>query len=230
MGVAGFTYATSGPCKAVLGQNDSTTGFGVFGDCSATTGINYGVWGQVASSSGIAIHANGDFEATGVKSFRIDHPFDPENMYLKHYCQEGPEPQNVYNGMVETDAQGRAWVRLPDYFEEINKDFRYQLTVIDDSEGPGFVQVKVARKIQGNRFLIMTSAPHIEVSWEIKAKRNDLWVQKHGAPVEVEKEGRERGRFQHPELYGKPKERGMSNRPEPRIARTHSMAGNRPRP
>jgi len=40
-----------------------------------------------------------------------------------------------------------------------------------------------------------------EVSWEVKAVRNDLWMRSVGSPVEVEKVGYERGRYQHPEFY-----------------------------
>jgi len=47
------------------------------------------------------------------------------------------------------------------------------------------------------------------VSWRVEALRNDRWVQQHGAPVEVEKQDLERGRYQHPELYGQPAEKGM---------------------
>jgi hypothetical protein len=72
-----------------------------------------------------------------------------------------------------------------------------------------FVQVKVGRKVQGNQFLIMTNQPNIEVSWRIEADRNDAWVQKNGAPTEVEKPGFESGTYQHPELYGKPVSMGM---------------------
>ena len=44
---------------------------------------------------------------SGVKAFRIDHPLDPENKYLLHYCAEGPEPLNVYtiDYMLFTNAK-----------------------------------------------------------------------------------------------------------------------------
>jgi hypothetical protein len=161
------------------------------------------------------VWAQGRLSATGTKTFRIDHPDDPENKYLLHYCSEGPEPLNVYSGSVTTDAEGIAWVQLPDYFEEINKSPRYQLTVVDDAAGSEFVQVKVARRIKENRFMIMTSAPDIEVCWEVKAVRNDRWVRTYGAPVEVEKQDLEKGTYQHPELYGLPAGKGIDCRPDP---------------
>ena len=37
---------------------------------------------------------------------------------------------NIYNGNVTTNARGLATVVLPDYFEGLNGEFRYQLTVI----------------------------------------------------------------------------------------------------
>ena len=40
---------------------------------------------------------------------------------------------NIYNGNVTTDASGTAIVELPDYFEALNRDPRYQLTVIGSS-------------------------------------------------------------------------------------------------
>jgi hypothetical protein len=55
----------------------------------------------------------------------------------------------------------------------------------------------------------------VKVSWRVDAVRNDLWVRKHGAPVQVEKQGLETGKYQHPELYGMPKENGVHHAPEP---------------
>jgi hypothetical protein len=201
-GVEGHAKATTGYCFGGYFESESTSGYGVFGFADANTGTTYGACGQADSSNGYGIYAWGRLGASGTKSFRIDHPFDPENMYLLHYCHEGPEPQNVYNGNVITDAQGYATITLPDYFEEINKDPRYTLTVVDDGERQDFVLVKVVRKIRNNQFTIRTSAPFVEVSWEVKAVRNDLWVRKYGAPVEVQKGELERGKYQHPELYG----------------------------
>ncbi|MBS1724715.1 MAG: hypothetical protein JSS66_17375 [Armatimonadetes bacterium] len=210
--IFGNNTATTGAAYGVYGQTVSTTGRGVYGNANAGTGINYGVFGDTDSPTGygvygsgpagsFGVYASGNLGASGTKSFRIDHPLDPRNKYLLHYCAEGPEPQNIYNGVVKTDAKGYAWVDLPSYFASINKDCRYQLTVLDDSED--FVLAKVTRGVQGNRFQIRTNKGGVKVSWEVKATRNDLWVQEHGAPVEVEKQGTERGTYQHPELYNK---------------------------
>lgn len=217
-GVHGFASSGSGPTKGVTGLNYSTGGIGVLGSAEATSGSTYGVYGQTGSPTGYgvvgntyngtasswALYAFGRSGASGTKSFRIDHPLDPANKYLLHYSSEGPEPLNVYSGNITTNAKGYATVVLPDYFAEINKDFRYQLTIVDDGEQNDFVMAKVVSKIRENRFTVRTSRPNIEVSWRVEARRNDLWVQRYGAPVEMDKPEAERGTYQHPELYGLP--------------------------
>jgi len=209
-GVYGWNNSVGGSASTygVVGEANGDVGRGVYGVATSTSGIAYGVKGD-ADSNGYGVYAGGNLGASGFKSFRIDHPLDPENRYLLHYSAEGPEPLNVYSGNITTDAQGIAWVTLPDWFEEINRDFRYLLTVVDDGDVNDFVQAKIVQKIRGNRFSIKTSRPHVEVSWEVKGVRNDLWVRAHGAPVEAEKLGAERGTYQHPELYGKPKDMGL---------------------
>ena len=186
----------------------SPTGYGVYGLANDSTGANYAVYGVTNSqANGYALYGVGNFAVTGTKAFRIDHPDDPENKYLLHYCAEGPEPLNVYGGIVRTGSDGRAWVQLPSYCEEINKDFRYQLTIIDSGES--FVQAQVSREVSNGKFQIRTSRPGVRVSWELKGVRNDRFVRTYGAPVVVEKPEGERGYYQHPELYGQPAERGL---------------------
>jgi hypothetical protein len=207
IGVYGLGYPASGQVFGGYFETPSTAGLGVYGLVSASSGATKAILGECLSPSGHAVYAAGNFAATGTKSFRIDHPLDPENKYLIHYCAEAPQPQNFYNGNTVTDASGYAWVELPDYFSAINRDFKYQLTVVDDSDSDNFALAKVSQKIIANRFQIRTSAPYVEVSWRVEAVRNDLWVRQYGAPVEVEKPEQERGTYQHPELYGQPPEK-----------------------
>jgi len=72
----------------------------------------------------------------------IDHPLDPANKYLYHSFVESPDMKNIYDGTVTTDGAGLATVTLPDWFEALNRDFRYQLTVIGQ-----FAQAIVAGKV-----------------------------------------------------------------------------------
>ena len=183
-------------------------GAAIFGWASATSGGNFGVIGESDSSAGYGVFSTGRSGASGTKSFRIDHPLDPENKYLLHYSAEGPEPLNVYSGVAVMDPGGSATVQLPPYFASINKEPRYQLTCIG-----GFAQVYIAAEIDQSAapssFTIAGGRQGLRVSWEVKAVRNDLWVRKHGAPIELDKPENERGRYEHPDLYGQPAERSV---------------------
>ncbi len=204
-----------GKFSGVNGQATGSVGAGVYGASSPGEFTNYGVWGFASESSiDYGVYCNGRFAATGTKSFRIDHPLDPGGRFLHHYCTEGPEPLNVYGGTVMTDDHGEARVVLPEYFEAINRDYRYSLTVVDDSDDDDFVQAKVAREIHDHEFKIRTSAPFTKVCWEVTAVRDDLWVRTHGAPAETDKTDRERGKYLHPELYGLPKDASIDRLPE----------------
>ena len=91
--------------------------------------------------------------------------------------------KNVYNGVVTTDADGYATVELPDWFEALNRDFRYQLTVIDGGEA--FVLAKVAREIEENRFVDPhRAAGNVKVSWQVTGIRQDAYAERHRIPVE----------------------------------------------
>lgn len=212
-----FAWATpaTGATYAGYFRSDSTSGVGVYGWATAASGTIYGVYGSASTAAGgYGVYPNGDLGASGTKSFRIDHPFDPENKYLLHYAAESPFPQNFYVGNVVTDSKGYAWVELPDYFAEINTNFKYQLTVVDDADSAGFVMAKVSKKIRGTRFQIRTSEPNVEVSWRVDADRNDLYVRYKKPKDVVEKQDLERGTYQLPELYGMPPQRGMDYEPK----------------
>jgi hypothetical protein len=163
VGVYGLAAGTGSPI-GVHGQSTSSSGYGVYGQ----SGSGIGVYGTSLTNVGVAgsgatygVYSYGNLGAAGTKTFRIDHPFDPLNKYLLHYCQEGPEPKNVYDGTVITDENGAATVALPDYFEEINRDARIQLTVDDTSDD--FVMVKSVGGVKNASFVIRTSKPHVKV-------------------------------------------------------------------
>lgn len=209
-GVFGKATATSGFTSGVLGQSKSTTGRGVEGIATATTGQNIGVAGMSNSPDGYGVYSHGRFTATGTKSFQIDHPLDPENAYLNHFCTEAPEPLNAYSGVVVLDARGEAWVQLPHYFEAVNRDPRYTLTPI----GASMPNLHVAVKIQNNRFKIAGGVPGKEVSWRVEAVRNDRWMQQYGFQTEQPKPDEHKGKYLHPELFGQPREKGIFYHPE----------------
>ena len=187
----------NGGWNAHIGHDSSSPNHGLLA-VQDENGTNHAGFFVDVNGDGVvfADHAN-----AGVKSFKIDHPLDPGNKYLYHSCVESPDMMNVYNGNVVTDANGEAWVELPAYFQALNKDFRYQLTVIGQ-----FAQAIVAAKIEDNRFSIRTDKPKVEVSWQVTGVRQDAFAQARRIRVEVDKGEDERGRYLHPELFGQPKE------------------------
>jgi trimeric autotransporter adhesin len=130
-------------------------------------------------------------------SFKIDHPLDPANKYLYHSFVESPDMMNIYNGNVVTDGSGTAIVTMPSWFEALNADFRYQLTVIGQ-----FAQAIVAAEIANRSFIIKTSKPGVKVSWQVTGIRQDAWANAHRIPVEVDKAPKDQGHYIHPELFG----------------------------
>ena len=112
--------------------------------------------------------------------------------------------KNVYDGVVILDENGETWVELPEWFETLNKDFRYQLTCIG-----GFAQVYIAQEIADNRFKIAGGEPEMKVSWQVTGIRQDPWANANRLPVEEDKTDKELGCYLHPELYGQPEEMGI---------------------
>ena len=204
-GVRGFV--TDDNAFGVLGQvgvSGGLNGFGVRGDVVNVNGTGIGVYGNASGAAQYAMWANGRSVTTGTKSFVIDHPADPANKMLVHYCTEGSQPMNAYSGNVTTDGEGNAWVNMPSYIEDINKDFRYQLTVIGT-----FAQAIVGDEIRAGRFQIRTDKPNVKVSWRVEGVRNDRWVKKYGAPDEMDKPANWKGKYIQPDLFDMAPEKGM---------------------
>lgn len=206
-GTEGITY---GDGYGVYGLHFSKDfGGGVFGESvlgSGVEGYSYSQDPDVAAVRGENVHGwaglfVGNVKITGALSkpgggFLVDHPGDPENKFLSHSFVESPDMLNVYSGTVTTDDDGNARVRLPDYFETLNGDFRYQLTVIGQ-----FAQVMVSEEIARNEFGVRSDVPHVQVCWQVTGVRQDAWAEAHRIPVEEDKSPAEKGRFLHPELF-----------------------------
>jgi Collagen triple helix repeat (20 copies) len=230
------SFATTGNSVAGEFRTESNNGTGVYANSKSATGITYGVRGITESSdagaagvrgeapnggsgygvygtatggTAFGVYSNGRLGSSGTKSFMIDHPLDPGNKFLYHYSTESPEVLNSYSGTVTLDENGQAWVELPEYFESINIDPRYQLTAI----GAPAPMLHVASEIQNNEFLVSGGQVGMRVSWEVKAKRNDAFVAQLGAPVERVKTGSEKGRYLQPALYGRPESMRLDHSP-----------------
>ena len=107
---------------------------------------------------------------------------------------------NIYTGNVTTDESGKATIKLPDYFEALNRDFRYQLTVIGQ-----FAQAIVSTEISNNRFTIQTDKPQVRVSWQVTGIRQDAYANDHRIPGEEEKTISQRGSYLYPDGYASTK-------------------------
>lgn len=207
------TSGNYGTYAAITGSAAASSCYGVYASATATNTsyTNYGVYG--AASAGLTNYAgyfSGNVFVSGTLSksggtFQIDHPQDPENKYLIHSFVESPDMMNIYNGNITTDANGEAIVTMPGYFEALNMDFRYQLTVM----GSDFAQAIVSQKMEKNQFRIKTDKPHTEVSWQVTGVRNDVWAKANRVEPEKNKEANAKGKYLHPELFGKPANQGI---------------------
>jgi hypothetical protein len=210
------TYINPNGGQVFLGNNAASLGSGaisslVVGGVLDTNGDGHSqsayftdqvqVNGILLAYSDMTIHGN--LDVGGSKDFRIDHPLDPENKYLKHAAIESSEVLNQYSGNVVTDGNGSATIQLPEWFGVENIDFRYQLTVV----GGRFAQAIISKEIENNQFTISTNAPSVKVSWQVTAKRNDAYMRAHPFQVEEDKPEGKRGFYNHPELFGQPDEK-----------------------
>ncbi|MFH1892183.1 MAG: hypothetical protein ABIK83_05805 [Candidatus Zixiibacteriota bacterium] len=158
---------------------------------------------RVDHANGLAGYFGGDVDvignlSKGGGSFKIDHPIDPANKFLFHSFVESPDMMNIYNGNVTLDAEGAAIVHLPDYFDALNRDFRYQLTPI----GAPAPELHVAQKVEGSQFAIAGGVPGLEVSWQITGIREDPYAEANRIQVEVDKQPAEQGKYLHPGVRG----------------------------
>ncbi|BDS15576.1 hypothetical protein [Aureispira anguillae] len=214
--------------NGTVGQTGQSTGFGVYGenfDNVAPLGNGVGVGGKGfygvlgedrylgAQNGAYGVYSNGTLGATGTKTFRIDHPKDPENKYLRHFSIESSEVLNVYRGTTTFDANGNATVELPDYFNSINKNVSYQLTPVG-AYMPLYIKEKVN---ENNQFVVSGGIAGKEVSWAVYAERNDLYMQQNPQQraVEIEKRPHEKGHYLIPSLYGEGQDKAIF-KPQPK--------------
>jgi len=183
-GVGLYAYNSGGGQAALFGSgnvqvnNDLIVNGSLEAGQGATAG-NFYVGGTLSKAAG---------------TFLIDHPLDPANKVLRHSFVESPDMKNVYDGTIYLNDKGEAVVELPDYFEALNKDFRYQLTTIGN-----YAPVFIKQKIKGNKFLIAGGKPGMEVCWQITGSRQDAFAKKN--PVIVEEEKAVKGVYLHPAAF-----------------------------
>ena len=217
VGVQGDTATRAG--VGVLGTAESGWGgYFVNNDTSGVaatvvvqnTGVGYLMEAGNTNTDMLLLDTSGNLSINGNMSkaggsFKIDHPIDPANKYLYHSFVESPDMMNIYNGVVVLNEAGEATVILPDWFEALNRDFRYQLTAIG-APGPNLY---VAEEVTSNHFSIAGGKSGAKVSWQVTGVRHDAWAEAHRIPLEVEKTGDDKGKYLHPELFGRGNEMGI---------------------
>ena len=219
-GYKGIEGIVNNPIPATVYGLDATvynnsSAYGVYGQAgnnsNSGVGTKYGIYGTASggATNYAAYFSSGNVNVVNMLSkgggtFKIDHPLDPENKILYHSFVESPDMMNIYNGNITTDANGEAIVHMPDYFNALNSDFRYQLTTIGS-----FAQVMVSEKINGNTFKIKSNTPNVEVSWMVTGVRKDAFANQHRVQVEVEKNADEKGKYIHPTAFGLPESQGI---------------------
>jgi hypothetical protein len=202
-GVQGITVSSGG--IGVQARNDATGGFVALAGPSLLINAFVNTTGMfTVDDSGNGFYA-GDLNVTGNLSkgggmFKIDHPLDPANKYLSHSFVESPDMMNIYNGLVTLDAHGSAWIIMPDYFEALNRDFRYQLTPV----GRPQPSLYIGKELAGNRFKIAGGKPGGRVSWQLTGVRHDAYANAYRIPTEEDKPAAEHGYYLHPEVFGQP--------------------------
>jgi hypothetical protein len=216
-------HAVEGTCQNGVGiRGTSITSQGVHGMSSFNHGVvgialqkSAGVYGHSQRGAGVVgstdnredfagyfwgrVKVNGYLYKSG-GGFWIDHPSDPGRKYLSHSFVESSDMKNLYDGIQRLNNKGEAVIRLPAWCEALNQEFRYQLTAIG-AHAPG---LHVAQEIRRGRFKIAGGRPGMKVSWQVTGIRRDAWAKANRRPVEQAKSGRDRGRYLHPELHGKP--------------------------
>ena len=204
----GGDSANSSGGEGVIAQAGNGGGAGNSGgigiEARAGVGLNGATDGLAGRFIG-GVEIMGDLNVTGSKNFKIDHPLDPENKYLYHAAIESAEALNIYSGNVRLDSNGEAVIRLPEWFQAINRDFRYSLTPIGASASDLFI----SEEVTNNQFRIAGGVAGLKVSWQVTGVRSDRAVLLRPFKVEQDKPDRERGTYLNPEAYGQVKEHGV---------------------
>jgi len=124
----------------------------------------------------------------GSGTFVIDHPLDPKNKLLFHSFVESPDVKNIYDGIVRLDKNGEVTIQLPEYFEALNKDFRYQVKGLDVA----MPNIHIKEEVRNNRFVIGGGAPLGRASWQVTGIRHDPYILANPIVPEVKKGRAER--------------------------------------
>lgn len=140
----------------------------------------------ITISTGAKVLSNLDVRGAlskGSGTFVIDHPQHPATMLLYHSFVESPDVKNLYDGIATLDANGEAVITLPDYFDALNKDVRYQFFALNQA----MPNLYIKEEERNNQFTIGGGKPGGKVSWQITGIRHDPYILANPIQVEVTK-------------------------------------------
>lgn len=202
-----------------IGVTGQSSMVGVSG---ATNANGIGVIGNAEEVGGPNARAGvffGDVEVTGNLcagsfEFCVDSPLDPGNTSINHAGVGSSEMLNIYSGNAVLDENGEAWIELPDWFEALNCDFRYQIACIGE-----FASVYIAEEVSDNHFKVAGGNPGMKLSWQLTGVRQDPWAKANSLVVEDKRPANERGYYQHPRVYDRSEEKSIYSARYPQIMR-----------
>ncbi len=179
------TFIAGSGMQITVSANDVT--FAATGVSSGTvTGTGTSAYVPIWTSTGSELQNSimQQFESTMIisgqlkaqtKSFKIDHPLDPQNKYLEHGSLEGPEHGIYQRGRCS--GYGPVTVNLPSYFTALSED-SYSIIVTSRNNTQLFVT-----NSNPNSFTVSRIGPfnfikkYIEFDYLIIGERNDIKIE-----------------------------------------------------
>jgi hypothetical protein len=212
-GVVG-THANGGEtvlAAGVVGETFDPDAYGVYAfnwdETSGATGLYAST---LAEDGDFAGYFDGNVEVVGTVAGAgpmavMDDPLDPDGSYLYQSSVVGGERLTIYNGNVRVGKDKEATVELPAYFEAVNGDPRYQLTVVGKP-----AQAWIKTGVKGNTFVIATDTEDVDVSWQVSGVRQDAWAKAKPFEASVAKTGKAKGKYLHAQAHGKKASEGIT--------------------
>ena len=185
---AGLTYRTftaGSGMQITVSANDVTfaatgvtagtvTGTGTSGYVPIWTASGTALTDSIINQYQSMIIVSGSIKAV-TKSFKIDHPLDPQNKYLEHGSLEGPEHGIYQRGRAS--GYKEVEVFMPDYFMALGEDnYSIQITprvnahlYVSESSKKGFKVKRIGGLIFSNQY--------IEFDYFVVAERKDVKIE-----------------------------------------------------
>jgi len=156
------------------------------------------VSGQWAALFNGNVRVMGTIEEVKGLGVVMDNPRDPRGKYLRQAAVVAPERLVITRGTAGLDAQGQAWVTVPEWFASVTTDLSYHLTPI----GAAMPSLHVAEELGQGRFRVAGGEGGMKVSWQVTGARADPWALDNPLEVVAPKPADEVDTYLHPQGYG----------------------------